>query len=500
MTEEYITQISEEIGGRETKKLSKEFSRTGSRVLDALGEFLLNLQVRKCSATVPGTFPNSYLENREPNRDCSQNDSFPKVELSTCRTKLSWLRTSWIENKKCNKKSTFAQLGFLQENKWRRARQVSHKSAVKIPLRQMRQTSFCWLFNNWRATLVQPIRVTRSTEIQNCPNPSRQQCRPSIGNQKSLKCLKICSKQVWIMTTISQKKDIIVHSHSVMRGVALQMFKNITSSIREICEKIRENVNIGYGETQSSAISNQSSEPEVNWILGWFPWTSKKRNRRRRSSNHWSIFCAKMPPHLIKLIMQAYMENSTYGQIVSHLIERELEVNGWEAANELEIKNVTQQVKKPDLEKPKPTRQKARPFPKSVPSTQTRIRPKPKQHKECWKQKNSCQTLTPTLGMPTKSTPTMQTTEMTENHELSIHHVRHVAKRTTPQKKGFMKPMLLTGNFTGKVNRKHILEIQFKKFGTVQFMKTLASLRALLRIANTSDMPVVAVYPRSLRA
>ena len=44
LTQDYISQVSEEIEGRVTKKLSKEFSRTESRILGALSkldEFLL---------------------------------------------------------------------------------------------------------------------------------------------------------------------------------------------------------------------------------------------------------------------------------------------------------------------------------------------------------------------------------------------------------------------------------------------------------------------------
>ena len=49
ITEEYITQISEEIEDRVTKKLSEEFSRTESRILGALSEleeFLSNPRTR----------------------------------------------------------------------------------------------------------------------------------------------------------------------------------------------------------------------------------------------------------------------------------------------------------------------------------------------------------------------------------------------------------------------------------------------------------------------
>ena len=38
LTQEYISQVSEEIEGRVTKKLSKEFSKTESRILGALSK------------------------------------------------------------------------------------------------------------------------------------------------------------------------------------------------------------------------------------------------------------------------------------------------------------------------------------------------------------------------------------------------------------------------------------------------------------------------------
>ena len=45
INEDYITQVSEEIQGRVTKKLSQEFNRTESRIFGALSKFLLNPQV-----------------------------------------------------------------------------------------------------------------------------------------------------------------------------------------------------------------------------------------------------------------------------------------------------------------------------------------------------------------------------------------------------------------------------------------------------------------------
>ena len=86
MAQQYISQVSEEIEVRVTKKLSKEFRRTESRILDAMSkhdEFLLNPQVRTCSLALPGTSRNSILENREPTADRSLNNPYPEAVFSS---------------------------------------------------------------------------------------------------------------------------------------------------------------------------------------------------------------------------------------------------------------------------------------------------------------------------------------------------------------------------------------------------------------------------------
>ena len=86
LTQEYISQVSEEIEGRLTKKLSKEFSRTESRILGALSkldEFLLNPQVRTCSVVAPGTSRSSNLENQGTTEDRPSDDPGPEVEFSS---------------------------------------------------------------------------------------------------------------------------------------------------------------------------------------------------------------------------------------------------------------------------------------------------------------------------------------------------------------------------------------------------------------------------------
>ena len=89
INEEYITQVSEEIEGRGTKKLSQEFNRTESRILGALSkldEFLLNQQIRTHSENVPGTFRNANVENQGTNEDDSQSDPHPEGGLFHSQT------------------------------------------------------------------------------------------------------------------------------------------------------------------------------------------------------------------------------------------------------------------------------------------------------------------------------------------------------------------------------------------------------------------------------
>ena len=92
INEEYMTQVSEEIEGRVSKKLSQELSRTESRILGALSkldEFLLNQQIRTHSETVPGTFRNTNMENQGTNEGDSQSDPHPEVGPFVCQSRHS---------------------------------------------------------------------------------------------------------------------------------------------------------------------------------------------------------------------------------------------------------------------------------------------------------------------------------------------------------------------------------------------------------------------------
>ena len=84
--EDYITQVSEEIEGRVTKKLSQEFSRTENRILGALArldDFLMNPLLQGHSGITPEASRNVFSINQGTNEDDSQSNPHPEAGLLT---------------------------------------------------------------------------------------------------------------------------------------------------------------------------------------------------------------------------------------------------------------------------------------------------------------------------------------------------------------------------------------------------------------------------------
>ena len=83
--EDYITQVSAEIEGRVTKKLSQEFSRTENRILGAsshLDDFLMNPLIQGHSGTIPETSRNAYGTNQGTIEDDCQSDPHQEASIS----------------------------------------------------------------------------------------------------------------------------------------------------------------------------------------------------------------------------------------------------------------------------------------------------------------------------------------------------------------------------------------------------------------------------------
>ena len=136
----------------------------------------------------------------------------------------------------------------------------------------------------------------------------------------------------------------------------------------------------------------------------------------------------------------AHLENSIYEQIVSCL-KKELDLSGLEAPNELKLNTVTQQATKPNLRNPSrkvtTARSQATTAINAINSNSTQTRAKPTKFVVAVTTKTTTvvkQNVTPTTKTPLLVIITTQTTERTDDRELSTHLVRYVAKPITPQK------------------------------------------------------------------
>ena len=154
--------------------------------------------------------------------------------------------------------------------------------------------------------------------------------------------------------------DRINYLHSLMRGDALPTFKNINGPTRENLEEILAVFRRKYVKPQSMATAKRKFQklvfnPGNQKLVDFLDELQKLAKDAFGIAAHAIIeqfIYAKMPPHLKKSINQAHLENGTYEQIVTHL-ERELELNGLEAADELPINNVSQQPTNNIVDRPK---------------------------------------------------------------------------------------------------------------------------------------------------
>ena len=146
------------------------------------------------------------------------------------------------------------------------------------------------------------------------------------------------------------EEDKINYFHSLMRGDALQTFKNITSPNRENLVEILNVFRRKYVKPQSMAtakhkfqrlVFNPANQKLIDFLDELQKLAKDAFGVAAQAIIEQFIY-AKMPPHLKKSINQAHLENGTYEQIVSHL-ERELELNGLEAPDEIQLNSVMQQ-------------------------------------------------------------------------------------------------------------------------------------------------------------
>ena len=144
------------------------------------------------------------------------------------------------------------------------------------------------------------------------------------------------------------EEDKIYYIHSLMRGDALQVFKNVTSPNRENLGETLTVFRRKYVKPQSMATAKHKFQqlvfnPANQKLIDFLDELQKLARDAFRVDAQAIIeqfLYAKMSPHLKKSVNQAHLENGTYEQIVTHL-ERELELNSLEYPDETQMNTVT---------------------------------------------------------------------------------------------------------------------------------------------------------------
>ena len=155
------------------------------------------------------------------------------------------------------------------------------------------------------------------------------------------------------------EEDKINYFHSLMKGDAFQTYKNISSPTRENLGEIL--AVFRRHKPQSMATAKHKFQklvynPANQKLVDFLDQLQKLAKNAFGNAAHAIIeqfIYAKIPPHLKKLLNQAHLENGTYEQIVTHL-EMELELNGLEAPDELQINTVSHNTANVNADRTKP--------------------------------------------------------------------------------------------------------------------------------------------------
>ena len=158
------------------------------------------------------------------------------------------------------------------------------------------------------------------------------------------------------------EENRINYFHSLMRGDALQTFKNINAPTRENLGEILAIFRRKYIKPQSMATAKHKFQklvfsPANQKLVDFLDELQRLAKDAFGIAAHAIIeqfIYAKMPLHLKKSINQAHLEHGTYEQIVTHL-EKELELNGLEAPDELQINTVSHNNVNANADRTKPT-------------------------------------------------------------------------------------------------------------------------------------------------
>ena len=377
---DYITQVSQEIEGRVTKRLSKEFSRTENRILGALArldDFLMNPLLPGGSGATPEPTRNILKASQGTYADVSQNDPHPEASLFHCQRaqnsgterdydmvtgatetnrnrhdmvtevheEVTYCSPSTSSGKQKKNRST-SQPQFRSEN----TSATIEADQILLAFQQLANNSNSANFHN---------NINRISKL---PKSLTTTMPTFDGKTEKFELFEDLFQTSLKIHNQLTEDDRINYFQSLMREDALQTFKNINGPTRENLEEILAVFRRKYVKPQSMATAKHKFQklvfnPANQKLVDFLDELQKLAKDAFGIAAHAIIeqfINVKMPPHLNKSINQAHLENGTYEQIVT-LLERELELNGLEAPDELPIDNVSQQPTNINADRPKPT-------------------------------------------------------------------------------------------------------------------------------------------------
>ena len=379
ISEEYITQVSEEIEGRITKKLSQEFSRIESRFSDALSkldEFLSNQQIQLHSKTVPGSFRNTNVENQGTNEGDSQSDPHPEAGIfrgqttqnygpKECRDMVTgvteqtrnghYMVTGDSEEIRNGHDMVTAVQEEIPYCSFGISSGKQKKAATTQPQFHCENTPATIEADQILLALQQLATNSNSANVNNNSNrisklpKSLTTTMPTFdGKSEKFELFEDLFQTSLKIHNQLTEEDKINYFQSLMRGDALQTFKNISSPNKENLTEILTVFRKKYVKPQSMAtaklkfqqlVFNPANQKLIDFLDELQKLAKDAFGIAAQAIIDQFIY-AKMPPHLKKSINQAHLENGTYEQIVTHL-ERELELNSLEYPDETQMNTVT---------------------------------------------------------------------------------------------------------------------------------------------------------------
>ena len=281
--EDYITQVSEEIEGRVTKRLSKEFSRTENRILGALArldDFLMNPLLPGRSGTTPEPSRNALNTSQGTNEDDSQNDPHLEAgltqgpdmvtgvqrqrvydhdivtgatqqfgnchDMTEVHEEVTYCSPSTSSGKQKKNRST-SQPQFRSEN----TPATIEADQISLALQQLANSNNAANFQN---------NINRVSKL---PKSLTTTMPTFDGKTEKFELFEDLLQTSLKIHNQPTEDDRINYFHSLMRGDALQTFKNITGPTRENLGKILAVFRRKYVKLQSMATAKHKFQKLV---------------------------------------------------------------------------------------------------------------------------------------------------------------------------------------------------------------------------------------------